>query len=319
MTSVSPEGRMVSISPEEREDATSQRTADIGSIARDLFPAATSLVVGAPVVGGMTNLAYEVEVDGLRHVLRVVDPDADGMLAIDRAREVRAMSMAADAGIAPAVAAASVLAGHLATPFIEGRTWLWEEYADRLPAVAALLRRVHVLPPVEGVFDPYRDIEQRLALVRARGDASVPADLTRLDRRLAAARERREEALGGQLVVCHNDPWHSNLRDDLHGKTWLLDWEFAGMGDPGFDIATVYCCAASGGGSWNPPDLTSFAQVWGLEPDASFRSMLEDMTFVIFYWNATWALSKASLPRLAVHDYDLMAKGLFHMARLRVE
>jgi thiamine kinase len=39
--------------------------------------------------------------------------------------------------------------------------------------------------------------------------------------------------------LCHNDVHHRNVIDD--GKLWLVDWEYAGVGDPYFDLASVCC------------------------------------------------------------------------------
>jgi thiamine kinase len=39
--------------------------------------------------------------------------------------------------------------------------------------------------------------------------------------------------------LCHNDVHHLNLVDD--GRLWLIDWEYAGQGDPYFDLAS-FCC-----------------------------------------------------------------------------
>lgn len=36
---------------------------------------------------------------------------------------------------------------------------------------------------------------------------------------------------------CHNDVWYQNLIKDENGKIWLVDWEYATMGDKHFDLA----------------------------------------------------------------------------------
>ena len=36
---------------------------------------------------------------------------------------------------------------------------------------------------------------------------------------------------------CHNDVWYQNLIKDRNGKIWLVDWEYATMGDKHFDLA----------------------------------------------------------------------------------
>ena len=41
----------------------------------------------------------------------------------------------------------------------------------------------------------------------------------------------------GKINPCHNDIWRENIIKDKHGKIWLVDWEYATMGDKHFDIA----------------------------------------------------------------------------------
>jgi thiamine kinase-like enzyme len=41
-----------------------------------------------------------------------------------------------------------------------------------------------------------------------------------------------------QPVLCHNDLLAANLIDD-GDRVWLVDWEYAGMGHPLFDLAGV--------------------------------------------------------------------------------
>ncbi|MCK5945702.1 MAG: phosphotransferase [Mycoplasmataceae bacterium] len=41
----------------------------------------------------------------------------------------------------------------------------------------------------------------------------------------------------GRLNPCHNDLWMQNILKDNNGKIWLVDWEYATMGDKHFDLA----------------------------------------------------------------------------------
>lgn len=39
------------------------------------------------------------------------------------------------------------------------------------------------------------------------------------------------------LNACHNDLWHENILKDNEGKLWIVDWEYATMGDKHYDLA----------------------------------------------------------------------------------
>jgi len=51
------------------------------------------------------------------------------------------------------------------------------------------------------------------------------------------------ETLAGdaQVCLCHNDLYHLNVVDSADRALCLLDWEYAGLGDPYFDLAAVCC------------------------------------------------------------------------------
>ena len=44
-------------------------------------------------------------------------------------------------------------------------------------------------------------------------------------------------------ALCHNDLLPANILDD-NERIWIVDWEYAGMGNPLFDLAGVSanCC-----------------------------------------------------------------------------
>jgi thiamine kinase-like enzyme len=40
-------------------------------------------------------------------------------------------------------------------------------------------------------------------------------------------------------VLCHNDVQLANLNRGRDGRLWLIDWEYAGRGNPYFDLAMI--------------------------------------------------------------------------------
>ena len=89
-----------------------------------------------------------------------------------------------------------------------------------------MLRRLHEGPAIPGRFDSF-------CVVEAYGEFTRPA---RYDWAYELA-QRIEVRLGHRpLVSCHNDLLPANFIND-GARLWLLDWEYAGMGDPAFDFA----------------------------------------------------------------------------------
>ena len=99
--------------------------------------------------------------------------------------------------------------------------------------MADSLRRIHDGPAIPGLFVPLRIVEAYRALALARGVA-IPVEYE-----LATAIGRRIElaclSAPIELQPCHNDLLNANFIDD-GVRIRIVDWEYAGMGDPFFDL-----------------------------------------------------------------------------------
>src|SRR5262249_40258774 len=101
---------------------------------------------GEPAVlgGGITNHNFRARFGGREVVVRLPGNDTE-LLGSDRSGEREANSLAAAAGVAPAVVAVLEEPVVLVTAFIEGPTMEAAELRDpdRLAEVGAALRRIH--------------------------------------------------------------------------------------------------------------------------------------------------------------------------------
>lgn len=193
-------------------------------------------LVLTPLSGGITNRNFLVAVAGSgdRYVIRLAGNDTH-LLGISREVEHAATVAAAGVGVGPEVTAFIRPEGYLVTRFIEGVPVSDEalHQPGTLERIAHSLRRIHDGPPIPGLFVPLRIVEAYRALAVARG-VGVPAEYE-----LAAAIGRRIElaCLGTpvELRPCHNDLLNANFIDD-GSRIRIVDWEYAGMGDPFFDL-----------------------------------------------------------------------------------
>ena len=95
-----------------------------------------------------------------------------------------------------------------------------------------LLRQLHGGPVLAARFDVFRVVETYATTARERG-VSVPPEYQGL---LDVAHRVEAVRSGSALVPCHNDLLALNFIDDGE-RTWIVDWEYAGMGDAYFDLA----------------------------------------------------------------------------------
>src|SRR3954447_12052032 len=189
-----------------------------------------------PLSGGITNRNFLVEPgDGEdRYVIRLAGNDTH-LLGISREVEHAATVASAGVGVGPEVSAFIRPEGYLVTRFIEGLP-VSDEAVHRpetLRRVADSLRRIHDGPAIPGLFVPLRIVEAYRALALARG-VRIPPEYE-----VAAAIGRRIElALLSdpmELRPCHNDLLNANFID-AGSRIRIIDWEYAGMGDPFFDL-----------------------------------------------------------------------------------
>ncbi len=186
--------------------------------------------------GGITNRNFLVEAAGTeeRWVIRLAGNDTH-LLGISREVEHAATVAAAGVGVGPEVTAFVRPEGYLVTRFIAGSPVSDEavHLSETLVRVAESLRRIHDGPAIPGLFVPFRIVEAYRALAATRG-VPIPREYE-----LAQAAARRIELAlltnPVELRPCHNDLLNANFIDD-GTRIRIVDWEYAGMGDPFFDL-----------------------------------------------------------------------------------
>jgi thiamine kinase-like enzyme len=191
-----------------------------------------------PLGGGITNRNAVVTVASLapRRFVTRLPGERTELLAIDRANEAEAALRAAQLGIGPPVLGELDGVGTLVTELVPGGHLAPHEFIDRLDEVVPLLRWFHDSGPLAGAFPIHRVVEWHARDAAAHG-ATVPATYGELH----AVSQRIEDAFGrspDDPVPCHNDLLPGNVlfaRD----RTWLLDFEYAGMNDKYFDLANL--------------------------------------------------------------------------------
>jgi thiamine kinase-like enzyme len=253
--------------------------------------------------GGLTNHNFKVTVDGEMFVVRVGGQGTD-LLGIDRRSEHGAALVAAKLGIGPEVIAFIEPEGCLVTRFVEGSPVAPDEIASHasVARVAAALRTIHDGPPIPGRFDSFRVVEAYRDTVAVRG-GQVPDAYAGA----SGLAQRIERALGGREErPCHNDLLNANFIADGE-RLWIVDWEYAGMGDPFFDLANF---AVNNGLDEN--GNRALLAAYGC-PDDPAHARLAVMRFMSDFREAMWGAVQQTVSAL---DHDFVAYADEHFRRL---
>ncbi len=183
------------------------------------------------MAGGSRNHLYRVGHPPQAVVVRIAG-EGDAVLGVCREAELIAQRAAAAAGLAPRVLWNDPASNVKVDEWAPGRVWSREEAARpaAIQRLALWLRSLHALPPPAGL----RRVDFHESLLRyaaALPAATLPASL------LQEARDC--VALIGEptrLVLCHHDLHHANILDRDEALK-VVDWEYAGLGDPIMDLA----------------------------------------------------------------------------------
>lgn len=208
---------------------------EIERLCRAVVPGAGSIEFVA-LGTGLISETYRVARDGVAYTLKVA-ADHRPDLGVNLPWEVQVLERAAGAGLAPRVVFCDLEAAVLVSRWAEGRSWVSHEAAApaNIEKIAALLTRVHAL----AVPIPARPVTP-LQWIKIYNEALSRRTSTSSDPVLRRAAVARTESLAdlprAAGVVCHSDLHAMNLiqEDD---SLILLDWEYAHVADPLWDLA----------------------------------------------------------------------------------
>ena len=251
--------------------------------------------------GGITNRNFKVDVAGEEFVLRIGGHDTE-LLGIDRNAEHAANLLAASLGIAPEVIAFVEPEGYLVTRYIRGTPVRAEHMRDRemIHTVVRTLRRFHNSSSIAAQFDPFRVVEAYCSTATAHGIA-VPKAYDRA-KPIADMIERLRPPY--PTCFCHNDLLNANFIADENGRIWIVDWEYAGMGDRFFDLANF----AVNHGLDERDDALMLAS-YGVEEERS----LVQMRFMSDFREAMWGVVQQAISDI---DFDFEGYAAQHFERM---
>jgi len=203
------------------------------ALATEADTASLAAATFEPIAGRLSNFAWHVSLPGQDRFVRYARAGTE-QLGADLHAEGEILRVVATAGLAPRVVRCDPSARLLVTQWIASAKC--DPAADghdrTIRRAAAMLRRLHELTPPPGV----RVVD---FAVQARQLATaLPAEAVRPALATCAAEILSQLGPGRAIALCHHDVHAQNLVTDPAGRLWLVDWEYAGLGDPVFDLAS---------------------------------------------------------------------------------
>ena len=262
-----------------------------------------------PLEGGITNRNYLVVLGGNRYVIRVPGKDTS-LLGIDRSAEREANENAAAIGVAPRVVAQLEDPPCLVTEFVNCTEMTPEglREPETMKEVLGSIRSVHESgAELPTSFDSFRVVEEYRETAASRG-GTIPEAFDEAHERAGEI----EAALSGpehDPVPCHNDLLAGNF---LRGseRIWIVDWEYAGMGDRYFDLAN-FAINNELETSQHPELLSDY---FSEEATARRIATLRLMLFMSDFREAMWGVVQTVASDL---DFDFEDYATSHFTRMR--
>jgi thiamine kinase-like enzyme len=259
--------------------------------------------------GGITNRNFRVNFGGTDYVMRLPGKDTD-LLGIDREAERLATTKAAELELGPKVAAMLDQPACLVTCFVESREVTAAELREpgSLDEVGRALRAFHEsgleLPTDFYVSEVVRDYAE---VAQSRGGTLPDGFEHARDcaRKVVKAVRKNPDH---QPAPCHNDLLTANFLHDGE-RLVIVDWEYAGMGDPFFDLGNF----AVNNELVNADEQRLLAAYFGEDATPRRHAALKLFRFMSDFREAMWGVVQRSVSDL---DFDFDAYAEKHFKRL---
>lgn len=204
----------------------------------DVSKAAISDVKRTP--GGETNLSYFVTVDGEEYVIRLPGKGTEEL--INRHAEKTNLQLATKLGINPAFVYFDELTGIKVTQAIEGAKPLLPEKAKE---VGNLLELIEIFRRLHGAEERMYARHDLSEMIHHYETLALEENRVKMERILPLRAEIHAlldvyESFTVEEVPCHMDAVFINILQDKNDQLFLIDWEYSGMFDPLWDLATLF-------------------------------------------------------------------------------
>ena len=241
-------------------------------------------------LGGLNNSNYLIKLQDLNYVLRLPSRDNNNNFY----NENKILNIIKPFNISPEIIFHDKESGILLSRYIESKKFNTEFYNSPIfiNKLVSTLKKLHILQ-CSNSFNPFKEIYNNINLLHSL-NYEFNHDINFLVNKLKELEKDLSKDV--HYGLCHNDLNTSNILYS-NNSIYLIDFEFAGMGDIFFDLATI---------SWFLEDklkeelIKSYFGYFSI----TLKKKLTGYLFVVKLWNATWSFIK-SLNTITDYDYRL--------------
>lgn len=236
-----------------------------------------------PLQKGLSNSVLSFEFNGGKYVFRY--PGLGSEILIDRGRESIVQKQIEDAGVDTSLVAMSVRYGWRISRYIESRPFNYHDVNDMVRGIIQLRKLHAVKPKVRWEFDlmeKWESIRDMTPVEEYGENFSQFPEFKEIKERIYKLYELAKTD-GIRKCLTHGDCRDENflINDrEIH----LIDWEYAGFGDPGFDIGTYVCGGEHSQDEVDRIIFTYFGRKPSLKEKRHFYAYISISGFFYMHW-----------------------------------
>ena len=190
---------------------------------------------------GITNENYWISLNNKQYVLRLNTPDS-ARLGLNRQLETLIMKKVSELKLIPKILFQNDYPSFRLSKWITGTAWTKDSFKQRinLNRLAETLKQLHALPHLEfPTIDLLARLEHYRSMIQQRH-----GQLPDIEKQLLSKTIKSYSNLRNSMTpcLCHNDLSAANileLQPNNHSQLCFLDWEYAAVNEPLFELAVI--------------------------------------------------------------------------------
>ncbi|HHT98874.1 MAG TPA: phosphotransferase [Acholeplasma sp.] len=181
------------------------------------------------LLGGMSHFTYHIQAKDIDYTIRLIGKA--GNLYVDRVEELENIKRIIPLGLNNETVFFDTKTGVKIAKYIPGTVLTELDIMDHLPKIAETLKKLH-----NSKIEPFKDYELKKRLERYESYINCRSEKY-LELKSKWFQMYEEVYQKYPKVFCHNDAQRSNMVL-ANNQLYLLDWEYAALNDPYYDIAS---------------------------------------------------------------------------------
>ena len=193
-------------------------------------------VLSVEQLGGMTNQNYLVKTTNKQYIVKFFGKGTEKL--INRQDEKYNLELLKDLDLDVKNYLFDIESGIKVNEYIEDALTLDSTLIKtKLDKIAPILQTIHASgKDLKGEFEPFKEIKKYESLI----EGSIPYPNYEEVRKKVFSLEKRLKNLGIDKRSCHIDLVPENFIESPEGRLYLIDWEYASMNDPMWDLAALF-------------------------------------------------------------------------------